>query len=145
MSGPEARGPARLRQCVLQCVDRQQDAFVARLVRLDRGEGGEGLARFPFFAADGALGVLAYLVDAGGVAADSNRGERRSRGLAEQAAAYLMGDLGDLARVVELHVDGDPIAAQRIVAPRRLGRCGELARTGLRLGEGDDAVLIQLV
>ncbi len=105
----------------------------------------ERFVRLAGLAAKRALGIVAQLGDACRVAADRRRRQRRGRGLAQQAAADLMRNFGNMAGVVELHVDRHAIAAQRIVSSRRFGRGRELARAGLRLGERHDARLVDLV
>src|SRR5471030_2016654 len=79
------------------------------------------------------------------ILADRDRGERHGRSLAQEAAAHLVGDLGDLSLPVHDNVDDDAVAAQGIVAPRCFGRRSKLARTDLRFGECDDLLLVELV
>src|SRR5262249_54770231 len=125
---------------VLEGFQRQQHAFVARLVITHRREGRIRLVRLARLAADRTLGVVPQRLDARGVAADRYGGQRRRRRLAEQAAAHLVAYFGDAPLPVELHVDDHAVAAQRVVAPGRLGGGRELARAGLCLGERDDAL-----
>ena len=114
-------------------------------MRGDRCEGVERFVRLAGFAAERAFCVVAQFGDAGGIATDGDRRERGGRGLAEETAPHLMADLGDPPFPVQADVEDHTVAAQRVVAARRLRRVVELAGAGLRLGERDDALLVELV
>jgi hypothetical protein len=81
--------------------------------------------------------------DLAGVLADRMRADRRGGGLAQQAAAHAVRDVAD-PRAVEPDIEGDAVAAQRIVAGQAgVGRI-QPAGARRRLGQGDDRILVKI-